>query len=575
MLHEILTAYYRKLGSGFWLYSAFSIVLGILEVLTLVMLVPVLWFFTGEYEEILSGQREGLSLIEKGIVQLTEQFSGNLTLSVLLLFGLLLFFLKAVIQIGLETFLGKIRGGFVETLKGELFHLQQGLSWRGFVAGQLNDISTLINENVTRSVMGLSALREVLTQFSKALFYILVAALLAPIFGLTAIVLGVVIFSIFSFLNKKVLQNSQSVAATNKALSEKALEISDLFEYLKITQAYDAVNKGLQHSIANTRAYERARSFYVSIVRSLREPLAIMAMALSAAVSNQFEAASLSGVTVAAIFLYRAVSNLNGTQVNYQNTLNLYGSYIDVLTRMEEIEQYQVRSVVEGRTATFENSIEVVDLNFSYQEREGRNLIENLSFTIGKGEIVSILGPSGAGKSTLVRLLLGIEPPTSGRILLDNTPVNQICPKSLGQMVGFVPQNAQLQDESLRHNLSFRQPEPASDIEMHGILARLGLGELSGKDGGGLDTKLGKNGAILSGGQRQRVMIARELLRNIKILVLDEPSSAIDGGNTRQLARILQDLRGDLTVLLITHDIELGDIADKKVTFTGDRIMVT
>lgn len=187
---------------------------------------------------------------------------------------------------------------------------------------------------------------------------------------------------------------------------------------------------------------------------------------------------------------------------------------------------------------------------------------------------MSILGPSGVGKSTLVRLLLGIELPTSGRIFFDNTPVKQLCPKSLGQMIGFVPQNAQLQDESLRRNLSFRHPEPASDTEMHDILARLGLGELSGKDGGGLDTRLGKNGVALSGGQRQRVMIARELLRNVKILVLDEPSSAIDEGNTRQLARILQDLSSDITVVLITHDFELADIADKKVTFTGDRIMV-
>lgn len=574
MLHKIITAYYRKLGIEFWLYSVVATVLGMLEVLTLVMLVPMLWFFTGEYEEILSSQWEELSLIEQGVVSLMEQFSGNLTLSVLFLVSMLIFLLKTVIQIWLETFLGKIRGSFVETLKGELFHLQEGLSWRGYVAGQLNDISTLINENVTRSVMGLSTLRETLTQFSKALFYILVATLLAPTFGLTAIALGVVLFTLFSFLNTKVLQNSESVAATNKALSEKAIQISDLFEYLKITQAYNAVSKDLQHSISMTSKYETARSFYVSIVRSLREPLAIMAMAISAAVSNQFDAVSLSGVTASALFLYRAVSNLNGTQMNYQNTLNFYGSYADVLTRMDEIERYQVRSVLEGRTATFEKSIEVVDLNFSYQGGEGRNLIENLSFTIDRGEIVSILGPSGVGKSTLVRLLLGIELPTSGRIFFDNTPVKQLCPKSLGQMIGFVPQNAQLQDESLRRNLSFRHPEPASDTEMHDILARLGLGELSGKDGGGLDTRLGKNGVALSGGQRQRVMIARELLRNVKILVLDEPSSAIDEGNTRQLARILQDLSSDITVVLITHDFELADIADKKVTFTGDRIMV-
>lgn len=574
MLHEIISAYYQKLGREIWLYSVSSMVLGMLEVLALIMLVPVLWLFTGEYQEILSGQRKDLSLIEQGVIQLTELFPGNLTLSVLLFFSLFLFFLKAVIQIWLETLLGKTRGGFVKRLKEELFHLQEGLSWRGFVAGQQNDISTLITENVTRSVMGLSALREVLTQSSKALFYILVAALLAPIFGLTAIISGALIFGLFSFLNKKVLQNSQRVAATNKALSEKAMEISDLFEYLKITQAYGSIKKGLQTRIDATSTYEVARSFYGAIVRSLREPFAIMAMAISAAVSDQFEAASLSGVTVSALFLYRAVSNLNGAQLNYQNTLNFYGSYVDILTRMNEIEGQQVRPMTEGHTATFENGIEVVNLNFSYQGKENRNLIKNLSFTIDKGQIVSILGPSGAGKSTLVRLLLGIEPPTSGRILFDNTPVDQICPQSLGQMVGFVPQNAQLQDESLRQNLSFRQPEPASEIEIHHMLVKLGLEELSGRDGGALDTRLGKNGVTLSGGQRQRVMIARELLRNVKVLVLDEPSSAIDESNTRQLARILQSLKGDLTIVLITHDMELGDIADKKVIFTGDRITV-
>ena len=183
---------------------------------------------------------------------------------------------------------------------------------------------------------------------------------------------------------------------------------------------------------------------------------------------------------------------------------------------------------------------------------EEKSILHGISLTINKGETHVLMGPNGAGKSTLLRLLLRFYAPTEGQILINGIPLEQISFRELHKRIAFLEQDTYLFDMTIAENIGIAKPG-ASMEEIKDAAKRAGIAEFIHTLPDGYDTDMGQMSARLSGGERQRIGIARILLRNPDICLMDEPSSALDALHEKELLHTLQTAYAGKTLLLISH----------------------
>ena len=246
-----------------------------------------------------------------------------------------------------------------------------------------------------------------------------------------------------------------------------------------------------------------------------------------------------------------------------------YNSFQQAVGASEEIFKFTDAQdeVVERRRAlnlkSFAGLIEFRDVRFGY-ERDGKTkeVLHGISLTLRRGEVLALVGPSGAGKSTLVNLLPRFYDVTAGTILLDEHDIRDLTLASLRKQIGKVTQETVLFNDTVRSNIAYGQPDaPMARIEAaaraalaHDFILRLP---------NGYDTVIGERGASLSGGERQRIAIARALLKDAPILILDEATSSLDTESEAAVQAALANLIEGRTVLVIAHRLSTVRRADR------------
>jgi ATP-binding cassette subfamily B protein len=198
--------------------------------------------------------------------------------------------------------------------------------------------------------------------------------------------------------------------------------------------------------------------------------------------------------------------------------------------------------------------------------------LEGLSFEARPGELVALVGPSGAGKTTTTYLIPRLYDVAGGRVTIDGHDVRQIKLESLGRIVGFVTQETYLFHASIRDNLLFAKPD-ATDEELATATQAAAIGDRIAELPGGLDTVVGERGYKLSGGEKQRIAIARVLLKNPKILILDEATSSLDTVSERLIQAALARLTEGRTTIAIAHRLSTILRADRILVFERGHIV--
>lgn len=199
-------------------------------------------------------------------------------------------------------------------------------------------------------------------------------------------------------------------------------------------------------------------------------------------------------------------------------------------------------------------SYELIAEHLTFGWEKGHPLLQNVEFTLKEGERVILLGPSGSGKSSLATLLMGLTKPWEGKITLGAVPVCEISSTSLRQKIGWLSQSSHLFDDTIRNNLLLGR-EQISDQALWSALEKAQLADFVRSLPEGLDSWVGENGASLSGGQGRRLALARVLLSQASILILDEPTEGLDYDTQKAFIRTLNELDCGISILLITHKI--------------------
>ncbi|MGR3041958.1 type I secretion system permease/ATPase [Vibrio vulnificus] len=239
-----------------------------------------------------------------------------------------------------------------------------------------------------------------------------------------------------------------------------------------------------------------------------------------------------------------------------KSSMTIINQVMEMPDEQEEGKRYIHRPMVQGK-------VELDRVTFHYPDAPVAS-IRDLSITINPGEKVAIIGRIGSGKTTLERLIMGLYKPTEGHVRIDDTDIQQLHHVDIRRNIGCVPQDSNLFFGTIRENITLGRPL-VDDRDVLDAANRAGVTAFTQADPAGLERQVGEGGAMLSGGQRQAVSIARAFLGRPPVLLMDEPTSAMDNRSEMQIKYQLSQLKPSETLILITHKTSMLDVVDRVI----------
>jgi len=266
----------------------------------------------------------------------------------------------------------------------------------------------------------------------------------------------------------------------------------------------------------------------------------------------------LATITFMAIVLGQTLQRIGRVQKMHQKMVTCESAYWALDATIDEARAQAERGTGSERVA-LTDGIEFDDVSFAYGEHR---ILDGVSLKIPAGVITCLVGDSGSGKTTIADLVIGLITPQSGQIRVDGRPLEALDARSWRHSIGYVPQENLLLHDSIFHNVVLGDPS-LTRAQVEAALKVAEAWDFVTRLPNGIDTIVGERGTLLSGGQRQRVMIARALAHQPMLLILDEATSALDPATEADICATLRSLRGKLTILAVSHQSAMAEIADE------------
>jgi subfamily B ATP-binding cassette protein MsbA len=360
-----------------------------------------------------------------------------------------------------------------------------------------------------------------------------------------------------------------------KQMGEIYASLQETLAGISIIKAYMQENTEIERFKAeNEKFYHTQQKFIRVDARSspIMEFIGSLAVAFvlwyggNDVINGVWTAGSFVAFLTAAFSLYQPLKNFSQTnsliQLAYAGTERIF----EILDEKSTI----IDLPNAGTLDVFRNEITYKNLSFKYPEK--KDILTNINLTIKKGEIIAIVGPSGSGKTTLSNLLLRFYDPYAGEVLIDGYNIKNLTISSLRTHIGVVPQETLLFNESVRYNIVYGRKD-ASEEDLISAAKAANAYQFISRMPKGFDTVIGERGMRLSGGERQRLAIARAILKNPPILVLDEATSSLDAESEKLVQEAIENLMVNRTVIMIAHRLSTVKKADRIIVLDKGRIV--
>lgn len=496
-----------------------------------------------------SGKETDLADVKKGLMSAALLFIGLKVVAGLLLVGVRLMIIATSRHIEYD-------------LKNDIYEHYQKLSLSFYKKNKTGDLMNRITEDVAfvRQYLG-PGIMYPMDLISRAAIILAFMINIDPMLTLYTLgplpILSFLIYKVASTINKK----SNDV---QKQQSNISSIVQDTFSGIRVIKSFNT-EKSTQESYAKEAGLYEKKALSLAQTEAYFFPLMVLVVGVSNLLilymgGVRYAEGKLNIGVIAQYFMYLNMliwpfTSLGWVTMLIQRAEASMARINEFLKQKPEIENSVPHETpVSGK-------IEFQNVSYTY-ENTGIQALNNVSFTVEKGQSLAIMGKTGSGKSTIVLLLARLLQPTSGKILIDGVPYEDLNLHSLREAIGFVPQEAFLFSDTVQHNILFGAKEEKDLEYVKKFAKKAAVHKNIERFSQQYETILGERGVTLSGGQKQRISIARALIKEPEILVFDDSLSAVDTETEEEILRNLHSEINQKTTIIVTHRISSAKNAD-------------
>ncbi len=550
---KYLHFFYRILKVRLIMILLISVFYSLIDALSLTIFIPLF--------QIASGEDTGsVSQKTSYFIRFFEWIGLQPNVNSVLLLMIFFFSLKALFRYVDVFYRVLATSYFIKRIRHRLLEAIANVEYAKFVTLNYGTIQNTVTGEILNVNNAFAQYISVIQNLIFVFVYLLLSFLTNPKFTLIVIVGGWLSRWVFKSLYKSSETLSLKITHQNNELSGLVLQKTGNYKYLKSTALLARYLSKINDKVNAIEKQVVVLGKNSAKVMAFREPIIVLFLVLAIFIQMNILGGKFNAIIVILLFFYRAFGSLMSVQqswtafLKYVGSVNHYESFLDELKTNAE-------STQGNSFQSFEKSVSLSNVSFAYQN--GKSILNAVNLTIPKNNSIAIVGKSGSGKTTLVNLICGLLKPSTGEIVVDGQPLRTINLASFRQKIGFIAQETVVFNDTLFNNVTFWDEKNEYNVKrFNEAIKKVDLEAFMQRSENGADTILGDSGVVMSGGQRQRLSIARELYKNIEILILDEATSALDSQTEKFIQESIENLKGQLTIIIIAHRLSTIKHAD-------------
>lgn len=534
---------------------------GFVEALSLASLLPLI-------NVVVSGSIDTSSTIGEWIYNGLIFFGISISTESILLIIMLLMISKSLLLFLAMREVGYTAANMAASMRKDLLKGLIAARWQFFVNQKKGDVAAVISTEPDRAAAIFIITGRIFAAVIQIIVYSLVSFSLSLTVTLAAYCFGILImFLLRSFVTMAEKAGAMQTRTQRSFLSNLVDGLIGL-KPLKSMSRISHLDNYLTKDINSLCIAKKRATFSKVTLNNLQEPLQVIPIILGLYFLLDVMSNDLDILMVLIFLLYRTLQRVGSLQKHYQDISAAIPAFwfIDEMLNKTRVHREKWTGELEP---TLEQGIKLNNVYFSYEEKE---VLSGVNINIEKGDFISLVGNSGSGKSTIVDLIIGLNRSGEGEVMIDNQNINSIDIEKWRKKIGYVPQEITLFNDTIKHNITMGD-ESISDENIFSSLMHAGAYDFVSELPEKLMTVVGEHGGRLSGGQRQRLAIARALVKNPELLILDESTSALDSKTEKEIIQTLLKLKGKTTIIAISHQPNIQKVADK-VYFLENGIVV-
>jgi len=542
--------------------------IGLLDGISILLLVPMI-----SMSGIVNINAEELPFME--VFQFLNYFSAPIALLIILVIYVGIAAGQILLQRRISIRNSEIQQGFLRYLQIETYQSLLKANWGFFIKNRRSDLIHILTAEISRTNTGTQSFLKLIASFIITLLQIGLAFWLSPSITSFVLLCGLVLI----FMNRKFLKRSLDLGKKNVELGKNFLAgITDQINGMKDIKSnsleeqrmewYRSITKQIQDRHVEFTYVKTTSQAYYKIASAVF-------IAVFVFVAIQLFAAQAAQLTLIILIFSRLWPRVSGIQSSMEQIAMALPSLQVVRALQKETSEtleFDQGSDKFVEPMQIEHGIQCTNASFRYDKQKQVYALKDINLFIPANKTTAIVGKSGAGKSTLIDLLMGLNLPETGDILVDGRLLTPKRILSLRSSLSYVSQDPFLFNTTIRENLLLVSPYATDDALME-ALSFASAYEFVKQLPDGLDTVIGDRGIKLSGGERQRLVLARAILRKPSVLVLDEATSALDTENESNIQEAIDRLKGKMTIIVIAHRLSTIRDADQVVVLEDGKII--
>nr|WP_307329193.1 ABC transporter ATP-binding protein [Evansella vedderi] len=509
----------------------------------------------------------------EGIFVFLQEIPPSIGLPVILAIFVLISITQNLLQRHITIRETKIQHGFLRYLRMNTYNSLLHANWRFFIKNRKTDLVNILTAEIARAGAGTHSFLQFIASLVFTVIQIGIAFWLSPTITIFVLLSGLILI----FFNRKFLKRSLALGQQNYELGRQYLGgITDQINGMKDIKSNTLENSRMNWYQGITKRIEKEQINYTKLKTTSQLYYKVASAILIAAFIyigiNLFHAQGAQLMLIILIFsrLWPRVAGIQGSLEQIASMLPAFKAVIAIQEECKAAKEFDVTEDEKVKALTVQKSIECENVYFRYNESS--YALKDINISISANQMTAVVGRSGAGKSTLIDMLMGLNKPEKGNVLIDGIQLTKGNLISLRRAISYVPQDPFVFNESIKDNLRLVVPN-ATEEEMWEALEFSSAAEFVSKLPEGLDSVIGDRGIKLSGGERQRLVLARAILRKPSILILDEATSSLDTENEAKIQEAIERLKGKMTIIVIAHRLSTIRNADQVIVLNEGKVI--